>query len=59
MKNKCPHCGSDQTGAVIPADIREYYGNETHFSRTIAIYDEVKDRTIEYKCPDCGKRWPQ
>ena len=28
-----------------------------HWSRVIGIYDNILDRTVEYKCPDCGERW--
>ena len=28
-----------------------------YFYRDIAIYDSDLDRTVGYKCPDCGKTW--
>ena len=54
----CPHCGVSLQGAEIPADIREHYGDTTHFSRMIGMevfgqYDGV----LYYRCPDCGGNW--
>lgn len=35
------------------------WGDATHFSRKISVYDEWLDRTVEWVCPDCGGRWPR
>lgn len=53
----CPHCNVDLTGEPIPEEYKEFYGNETHFSRKISIYDFCKDKTVAWQCPDCGKQW--
>lgn len=33
------------------------YGVNNRWGRQIAIYDIDKDRTVKYKCPDCGQTW--
>lgn len=50
----CAKCGSDWLGTPIPEEHREHYGESTHFSRRIALYSRDEDRTVGYKCPDCG-----
>jgi hypothetical protein len=55
---KCPN-GCDLTGEPIPEGARHHYGDKTHFSRCIGIYDHNRDRTVEWLCPDCGVRWPR
>lgn len=30
------------------------HGRPMYYYRTIGIYDVYKDRTVAYKCPDCG-----
>ena len=55
-KENCPHCGVDLQGNPIPKKDQHLFG-ATHFSRKIGVYDRDKDRTVEYQCPDCGKRW--
>lgn len=30
---------------------------EGWFKREIAIYDRDRDRTVAYRCPDCGHEW--
>lgn len=32
---------------------------EGRWGRQIAIYDMEKDRTVQYKCPDCQGVWPR
>ena len=49
-KEKCPVCGADWF-----AGIREEDG--ARCSRMIAIYDQRRDMTIQYRCPDCGAIW--
>ena len=60
LKN-CPNpdCGVSLLDARIPEASRVHYGDSTHFKREIAIYDRDLDMTVEWKCPDCGHRWPR
>jgi len=55
--NKCPACNANLQGEPIPEKSREHFGNATHFSRVIGIYDTRRDRTTDWQCPDCGHRW--
>jgi len=57
VTDNCPHCGVSLIGEPIPIRRRLDYGGKTHFRREIAIYDRDKDRTVAYKCPDCGQEW--
>jgi hypothetical protein len=43
----CPACDTDLCD-------RE---NGPPFKREIGIYDRNKDRTVSWKCPDCGGEW--
>ena len=57
----CPRCNADLKGALIPVECKDYYGNETHFSRLIGVeYSYVSpyryDGVSEWLCPDCGYR---
>jgi hypothetical protein len=29
------------------------------WGRLIGIYDDVKDRTVAWRCPDCNHEWPR
>ena len=53
----CPKCNADFDGGEIPENIREYYSPPYRWSRKIGIYDYGKDRTVAWKCPDCGHEW--
>lgn len=55
----CPQCGGDWRDGEIPEDKRETYGEATHFSKLIGIYDSHRDRTVEWMCPYCRHRWPR
>lgn len=55
----CPKCGADFQGPPIPEQHRQHYGKHTHFSRLIGIYDMDRDRTVAWRCPDCGHEWPR
>lgn len=55
--HQCPACNADLTGAPIPEEYREHYGDSTHYSRAIGIYSIERDVTIAWKCPDCGHEW--
>lgn len=51
-KENCPHCLAELQGDPIPEDSQKLYG-ATHFSRKIGLYDQTKDRTVKWMCPDC------
>ena len=55
----CPGCGSDQHGAPIPEEDRQYYSSgATHYWRTLMVeIPGVYDGGLYYQCPDCGRRW--
>lgn len=53
----CPHCGANLVGDEIPEKYREHFGGATHGSRLIAHVDPIRDRCIEWECPDCHARW--
>lgn len=57
--DRCPSCGVSLIGDTIPAGIRHLYGGATRFRREIGIYDRGLDRTVAYRCPDCGHEWPR
>ncbi len=56
-KDNCPACGASLVGDPIPEDAREHHGGATHYRREIGIYDRSLDRTVAYRCPDCGHEW--
>jgi hypothetical protein len=35
----------------------EKHGLQNRWGRKIGIYSLNLDRTMEYQCPDCGKKW--
>jgi hypothetical protein len=56
----CPHCKADMRDEPIPAEHAEHYAGEyidgvKYFSKWIGVYDMDLDRTVAYKCPECGK----
>ena len=69
----CPNCNANLDGGSIwetffqltgsekEADRKtEMYGanrEKGRWGRTIALYDRDKDRTVAWKCPDCGHAW--
>lgn len=55
----CPKCQASLQGEPIPLAQQEAYGGVTHFDRRIAVYDRDLDRTMAWKCPDCGHEWPR
>lgn len=57
IPDQCPHCKADLVGEPIPLPLLHNYGGSTHYMRTIAIYDRDRDRTVAWKCPDCGYEW--
>lgn len=54
----CPHCKVSLLGDSIPEDIKEHYSG-AYWKREIGIYCWDRDRTVSYKCPDCGEGWPR
>jgi len=54
----CPHCGVSLRGDPIPRKSQHVFGCD-HFGREIGIYDIASDRTVMWKCPDCGSMWPR
>lgn len=53
--DQCPKCGNSWIGEPIPANIRQHYGNHTHFKREIGVEIQGKgDRIDYYFCPDCN-----
>jgi len=52
-RNSCPKCAANWIGAPIPADIREFYYPPYFFKREVGLYDQGRDITVAYKCPDC------
>lgn len=50
--DNCPNCNASFKGDPIPPDVQHHYG-VTHYSRRIAIYDEGRDCTVGWRCPDC------
>ena len=71
----CPHCNVDLTGPSIYEHFlstgvseqealrtAKMYGatkTEGTFDRQIGIYDTGCDRTVSWRCPDCGGEWPR
>jgi hypothetical protein len=69
----CPSCNADldggsiwehffrETGSESEADrIAESYGADRtkgNWGKAIGIYDTEVDRTVAWKCPDCGHQW--
>lgn len=52
----CPACDASWRGSPIPAPYREHHGDQTHYSRLLAI-EEGGDHVTRWKCPDCGEEW--
>ena len=52
--DECPKCKANLIGGEIPEKIRDQYGG-TYWKREISIIE--KDRTVKWKCPDCGHEW--
>ena len=54
----CPECKADWQGDPIPENIRQHYGETTHWSRLIGIEDPlIYDGISWWQCPDCEARW--
>ena len=71
MTRYCPHCNADLRDRNIyeffldlykgdekrAALSASNYGGDGYFYKTIAIYNQEKDRTTHYKCPNCNGEW--
>ena len=71
----CPKCGTDLNGGSIYEHFLHEKGDEAEalriakmygatkesgqWGREIGIYDWDKDRTVAWRCPDCGHEWPR
>lgn len=69
----CPNCEVDLDGDLIYETFFAKYGDEVRalryaemygatktegrWGRQIGIYDYANDRTVAYRCPDCGHTW--
>ena len=69
----CPNCNSNLDGELIYDTFLERYGDEFkalevaamygatktegRWGRGISIYSRELDRTVAYRCPDCGHDW--
>ncbi len=53
----CPKCEASWQGKPIPEDQQDLYGGTKWFSRVIGLYDRKTDRTVAWRCPDCGTTW--
>lgn len=54
-KEYCPYCNTNLQGKK-PLESQNSYG-ATHFTRKLGMYDLLEDRTVKWKCPDCGGEW--
>jgi predicted RNA-binding Zn-ribbon protein involved in translation (DUF1610 family) len=50
----CGKCGASWDGGPIPRNIREHYSPPWRWSRRIGLYDTGQDRTVAWRCPECG-----
>jgi hypothetical protein len=60
MTRYCPQCNADLRGERIPQkwiDDGSYGPEDPYYYRTIAIYSMAQDRTVAFRCPDCGHEW--
>lgn len=56
--NECPNCGVSLQGEPIPERNQHWYGDKTHFGRTIGMEVRgVYDGVLYWFCPDCGWAW--
>lgn len=53
-RDDCPNCKTSWIAEPIPEASRHHYGDQTHFSRRIALYDPILDCRVGIRCPDCG-----
>jgi rubrerythrin len=69
----CPNCNANLDGGSIWGHFFQKTGSEEQadkaaavyganrekgqWGRAIALYDRDEDRTVAWKCPDCGHVW--
>jgi len=53
----CSECKASFVAEKIPKGSKEFYGDYTHFSRLVGIYDVNLDRTVYFQCPECPARY--
>lgn len=69
----CPACKADMNGGSIWQHFYDRHGSEAkadriaamygatrsfgRWGRALAIYSRERDRTVAYRCPDCGHEW--
>lgn len=55
----CPNCFSSFQGDPIPQELIDtgHYGNATHCSTVIGIYDIWEDCVVAWRCPFCEYEW--
>jgi hypothetical protein len=55
----CPNCLVSFQGDPIPQEYIDagYYGDKTHWSTVIGIYDMTEDCTVAWRCPFCQHEW--
>ena len=57
-ENNCPNCKVNLDGDPIPVEIRDHYGDSTHWDRKIGIEDPMGyDGVSWWRCPDCDHVW--
>jgi len=63
---QCPHCHADLRAGPIPVGALHLYGDTptcdrcgqpAHYSRVMGIYDQRRDQTVAWRCPDCREQW--
>ncbi len=73
MSDTCPKCNSNLEGGLIFDTFMEQYGDEQKaleaadaygatktegkWGRKIGLYSLAEDRTVAWRCPDCGHEW--
>jgi len=53
---------SHEEAELVADKVAESYGatrEQGRWGRAIGLYDRELDRTVAFKCPDCGETWPR
>lgn len=59
-EKRCPRCLSKWEGDPIPENIRQYYGDKTHWSKLIGVeVPGVYDGVLLWECPACKTKFPR
>jgi rubrerythrin len=75
MCERCPRCKVSLEGSLIFDTFLAKYNNEERaleaakaygatktegrWSKKIGLYDQNIDRTVAWRCPNCGHEWPR